>query len=52
MLQPPLNVTPAYIVFPKAGRLNGDTSAFDKVLLDYKNSAEFKALDRRYLGQR
>lgn len=52
MLQPPLNVTPAYIVFPKAGRLNGDTSAFDKVLLDYKNSAEFKALDQRYLGPR
>lgn len=50
-LTPPINVTPAYIAFPKAGRLGADTSRFDAALVKFKQSSKFKSLNRQYLGQ-
>ena len=49
-LAPPINITPAYIAFPKAGRLGVDTSRFDAALAKFKQSSKFKSLNRQYLG--
>jgi len=50
ILNPPLNVTPAYIAFPKAGHLSSAASAFDAALVAFKRSAEFNALQKHYLS--
>lgn len=50
ILQPPLNVIPAYVAFPKAGRLAGQARQFDEALAAYMRGAEYKALSERYHG--
>ncbi len=50
ILSPPLNHIPAYIAFPKAGRLSEAIASFDLALREFKKSNEFKALTQRYLG--
>lgn len=52
ILMPPLNVTPAYIVFPKAGQLNqAAVDSFDHSLSAYKQSPDFAKLTQFYLGK-
>lgn len=51
LLSPPLNVTPAYITFPKAGKALGLVSDFDVELSAFKRSNEFRALEKRYFGR-
>ncbi len=51
LLSPPLNVTPAYITFPKAGKALGLIGDFDAALSAFKRSNEFHVLEKRYLGR-
>lgn len=51
LLRPALNVTPAYVTFPHAGKATGKVAAFDKALLAFKRTAEFRTLQATYLGQ-
>lgn len=51
LLRPPLNVTPAYVTFPHAGKATGLVAAFDAALIAYKRTAEFHRLQATYLGQ-
>jgi polar amino acid transport system substrate-binding protein len=51
LLRPPLNVTPAYVTFPHAGKATDKVAAFDKALLAFKRTAEFRQLQAIYLGQ-
>lgn len=51
ILDPPLNVTEAYIAFPKAGRLGHDARQFDAALNEFKRSPDFRALERLYEGR-
>lgn len=50
VLQPPLNVVPAYIAFPHAGRLVQQVARFDRAMVDFRKTNAFDALNRRYLG--
>lgn len=50
ILQPPLNTTPAYIVFPRAGRLSEQGPAFDAALREFKKTPKFKELQNLYLS--
>jgi len=49
ILQPALNITPAYIVFPKAGRLTDSVEQFDDAMETYVKSKAFKDLNHYYL---
>jgi polar amino acid transport system substrate-binding protein len=49
-LSPPLNITPAYITFPHAGRAQDKVAEFDAALSRFKTSAAFKAIEKRYLS--
>ncbi|CAM2864341.1 ABC transporter substrate-binding protein [Shewanella amazonensis] len=50
LLHPPLNETPAYITFPKAGKLAHSTALFDKAMADFKQTQTYQALQMEYLG--
>lgn len=51
ILQPPINVTEAYIAFPKTGKLHDGPQQFDDAFARFSRSAEFKAINRRYEGR-
>lgn len=51
LLQPPLDVTQAYIAFPKAGRLAARVIEFDQALLKYQKTREHAALGKTYRYQ-
>ncbi|MEJ6475560.1 transporter substrate-binding domain-containing protein [Pseudoalteromonas piscicida] len=50
LLQPPLNVTPAYITLPKLGRLAERANEFDAAMLSFKQTAAFKQIQQQYLA--
>ncbi len=51
-LSPPLNITPAYITFPHAGRLsNKHITEFDTAMAEFKDSDEYRKLENIYLGR-
>lgn len=49
-LGPPLNITEAFITFPKAGRLAGKTGDFDRGMVEFRKTAAFAQLMARYGG--
>lgn len=51
LLRPALNVTPAYVTFPHAGKATDKVAAFDAALRAFKRTAEFRRLKATYLGQ-
>lgn len=51
ILRPPLNEVPAYIAFPRAGRLVPLVVAFDQALGAFRKTPAFDAIHRRYLGE-
>ncbi|HEY8026246.1 MAG TPA: transporter substrate-binding domain-containing protein [Burkholderiaceae bacterium] len=50
ILSPPLNITPAYIVFAKAGRLANSINEFDAAMDSFMRSDEVRLLNRQYFG--
>ena len=52
ILSPPLNITPAYITFPLAGRLSEKNIAeFDSAMVDFKKTDNYQKLKNSYLGK-
>lgn len=49
VLEPPLNVTHAYVAFPKAGRLARAAPQFDVQMAAFRRTAAAKLLEQRYL---
>jgi polar amino acid transport system substrate-binding protein len=50
ILEPAINVTPAYITFPRAGNLKDSANQFDKALGKFEKTAEFRKLKTFYFG--
>jgi polar amino acid transport system substrate-binding protein len=49
--QPPLNTTPAYITFPKRGRLTSkEIESFNAALSQFKRTEEYSFIRTKYLG--
>ena len=51
LLTPALNITPAYITFPKAGKMLADIEKFDKEVAKFKTSSEYRVLEKYYLAK-
>lgn len=52
VLNPPLNVVPAYVAFPWNGRLASQIGAFDRALIEFRATDAHRALMHKYLGER
>lgn len=50
ILQPALNTVPAYIAFPRAGRLVAQMARFDRAMAAFRKSPQFEAINHRYRG--
>lgn len=48
ILNPSLNTVPAYIVFPKNGRLSSEVTKFNQALIDFKKTNKFNEIRRKY----
>lgn len=49
ILNPPINATPAYITFPKKGKLSNSAAEFDKALEDFEKTDLYHQLQIQYL---
>lgn len=52
VLQPPLNVVPAYAAFPLRGRLADQVQRFDSALAELRTSEAYSHIVEKYLGAR